>query len=197
MVTVIDPDEKAIKAGRKNYPEFNYISGYFPEVILEKEKFDIVSMQALFPQIPNWKEMLLSLKSITKKYLNISLTFKLNGTTVIDKDTSYFYYLDSGTRVYQVIHNIYELVNFLCIDEMAVKKIEFFGYHTPNAGHNFRSVPNSQQIKGNLMIEFFEEGLSPKRMGGASEFGQKHSDYKFFIPAMNFLIDNKQFDFRE
>lgn len=104
---------------------------------------------------------------IAKKFVNISLTFQLEGSAVIDKDRSYFYYLDTGERVHQVIHNIYEFTNFLSIHELRVKKINFYGYHTMSPGDNFRSVPNDKKIKGNLLLELFEAGEQyPDRMGG-------------------------------
>lgn len=195
--TIIDPDIACINLGKKNYPSFNFIHGYFPDGMNKhSEKYDIVSMQALFPQIPNWKETLLELRKHAKQYLNISLIFRLNGSTVVDKDVSYFYYLDSGVRVHQVIHNIYEFTNFLCIHEMGVKKILFFGYRTPEAGHNFRCVPNSEQIKGNILIEFFRDDEEvPLRMGGALN-RELQGGYSFFMPEIKYIIDGKEFDVR-
>jgi hypothetical protein len=121
--TIIDPDPDSIEMGKNNFPDFEFICGYFPDDLNTSKKFDIVSMQALFPQIPNWKEMLLALRKHAKKYINISLIFKLHGTTIIDKDISYVYYLDSGERIHQVVHNINEFMNFCCIYEMGVKKL--------------------------------------------------------------------------
>jgi hypothetical protein len=194
--TIVDPDSNVIALGKKKYPHFNFVNGFFPDAMKQNDKFDYVSMQALFPQIPDWKAMLLSLRNVAKKYLNISMILKLDGTTIVDKDISYFYYLDSGQRVHQVVHNIYELYNFLCIHEMNVKAINFFGYHTPYSGHNFRCVPNSQQIKGNLLLTFFDEGQNPKRFGGAVEKGTQSGEYVFFEPQTTFMIDNKQFDIK-
>lgn len=196
--SIIDPDKKSINLGQKTFPSFEFIHGYFPEGIENGRIFDVVSMQALFPQMPNWKEMLLSIRKCAKKFINVSLTFKLSGTTVIDKDVSYFYYLDSGVRVHQVIHNIYEFMNFLCISEMGLKKIEFYGYHTPYSGHNFRCVPNSEQIKGNIMLHCFEkEDENPKRFGGAIDYGKNMEGYTFFIPEMKIIIDDKELSLRD
>lgn len=47
--TVIDCDPKCIEHGRLKYPDFEFICGIFPEAIKGDRKFDIVSMQALFP----------------------------------------------------------------------------------------------------------------------------------------------------
>ena len=101
---------------------------------------------SIVSQIPEWKKCLLDMANNAKKFLNFSVVLKTSGNTIVDKDVSYFYYLDSGVRVHQVIHNIYEITNFLSLREMRAKKISFYGYHTPVAGDNFRCVPNSQQI---------------------------------------------------
>ena len=79
---------------------------------------------------------------------------------------------------------------------MGVKRIEFYGYHTPYTGNNFRCVPNSEQIKGNLMLEFFsEDEENPIRIGGfVPKEGEK--EYRIFTPEMNVIIDDKVFDIR-
>jgi hypothetical protein len=195
-VTILDPDKNATTLGQSKYPDFTYINGFFPDGLDIAMKFDIVSMQALFPQIPGWKNLLLQMMATATKHMNISMLLRLDGTTVVDKDVSYFYYLDSGERVHQVVHNIYEFYNFLCIYEMNVKEINFYGYHTPYNGHNFRCVPNTQIIKGNLMLTFFEEGQNPKRFGGAVEKGVNSEGYKYFEPKTTFIIDDKEFDIK-
>lgn len=196
--TIIDPDPKAISVGRETYPDFEHIEGFFPQSLEPNQKFDIVTMQALFAQIPTWKETLLAMRKHARRYINMSLAVRLSGTTVIDKDVSYFYYLDSGERVHQVIHNIYEIVNFMCIHEMNAKKISFFGYHVPRQGHNFRCLPNSEVVHGNFMIELFEnEADNPKRMGGAADKGIGNSNYHYFEPEFDIVIDGKPFGFRD
>ncbi len=193
---VIDPDPLSIKEGRLHRPDLKFMEDYFPSLKfdIDDNAYDLVSMQALFPQMPNWKETLLEMTRIAKKFVNISLTFKLDGNTIVDKDVSYFYYLDSGERVHQVIHNIYEFINFLCIHEVRAKCIHFYGYHTKYSGHNFRAVPNSQQIKGNLFVELFEPTeIYPKRMGGAVD-KKNLTNYEFFRPGCNLVIDGNKFD---
>lgn len=167
---VIDPDPLSIQEGREKRKGVDFFEDYFPsrKYQMNDDGYDVVSMQALFPQIPTWKETVIEMVRIAKKFVNISLTFQLEDSAVIDKDRSYFYYLDTGERVHQVIHNIYEFTNFLSIHELRVKKINFYGYHTMSPGDNFRSVPNDKQIKGNLLLELFEAGEQyPDRMGGA------------------------------
>lgn len=75
--TIIDPDSKSIKFGKKEFPDFEFICGYFPNDMEDNRKFDAVSMQALFPQIPNWKNMLLSMRKHAKNiliYLPVQVT---------------------------------------------------------------------------------------------------------------------------
>ena len=198
--TVIDPDLLSIEEGKKLYAHNEYIHEYFPpeDITIADNSYDLVSMQALFPQIPEWKQYIKEMCRIAKRFVNISLILKLEDSTVIDKEVSYVYYLDSGERVHQVIHNIYEFVSFLCIHELKVKKINFFGYHTPYSGHNFRCVPNSKQIKGNIMLELFSpEEKYPARMGGSVDYGKhgkKLKSYEFFRPEISIVIDDKEFD---
>jgi hypothetical protein len=191
--TVFDADINCIEIGRKNFPFIEFIHGYFPNEIKSTSQYDIVCMQFLLPQIADWKSMLLNMRKHAKRYINFSTVVKLSGTTIVDKDISYVYYLDSGMRAHQVIHNLYELINFLSISEMGVKKIEFYGYHTPRGGDNFRCVPNSQQIRGNFMIELFEEDKNPFRVGGAVDIAKNNLKYSFFRPELNIIIDDEQF----
>lgn len=195
--TIVDPDAAAIESGKAHFPGCEFIHGYFPDALPKEKRFDVVSMQALFPQIPDWKNMLLALRERSKRYVNIELIVTLDGQAVVDKDVSYLYYLDSGERVHQVVHNIHHLINFCCIREMSVKKFSFFGYHTPGqASHSFRSVPHDRQIKGNLLLEIFEEeGENPVRMGGASE-RRGDPTYEFFAPELNVVIDGKTYEAR-
>lgn len=195
--TILDPDPNAIASGRQRNPHFTFIQDYFPSDCLEDNAYDFVSMQALFPQIPDWKPTLLALSKASRRTINISVILRLQGNTVIDKDVSYAYYLDSGTRVHQVIHNIYELYNFCCLEEMNLKKISFWGYRVPRTGHNFRCVPACDQIQGALQLEVFPPGLNPKRMGAASDLGSSVKDYRFFVPETEFIIDGEPFSWRE
>jgi len=192
--TVIDPDPRAVGLGYDAFHEIEFILGEFPEAMPQYRTFDVVSMQALFPQIPTWKETLLQMAGATKKYINILLLLRLSGTTVIDKDVSYAYYLDTGDRVHQVIHNIYEFINFLSISEMRAKKIQIYGYHTPYSGDNFRCIPNAEQVKANAMIELWDEEDNPFRMGAAHDKGKGNTDYSFYRPEIEVFIDDKQFD---
>lgn len=193
--TIIDPEKVSIAAGKNMYPDYNFIEGYYPESLGVHDKFDVVSMQGLFPQLPNWKDALINMSNMANYYINFSCVLRLSGATVIDKDVSYFYYLDTNERVHQVVHNIYEIINFLCLFEMRAKKIMFYGYHTEVGGHNFRCLPNKEQIKGNFMIELFANPEdNPPRWGG--QVGTNNKEYKFYCPEIDIVIDEEPFDVR-
>ena len=165
----IDPDKEANKWGRQADPRLELMDGYFPQDFKLDRKFDMVTMFALFPQIPDWKSLLLSLKKVSKKYINLAVSVRLDGPTVVDIDTSYFYYFDSGERVHQVVHNIYELFNFCSITEMEVSEIKFFGYRTKNNQPDaFRALPDNKIIKGNILIVIDEGRFAEGRTGGCS-----------------------------
>ena len=193
--TVIDPDPRAVELGYDAFHEIEFIEGEFPEAVPQYRKFDIVSMQALLPQIPDWKSMLLQMAGVSMKYINVMMILRLSGTTVVDKDVSYVYYFDTGVRVHQVVHNIYEFVNFLSIGEMRAKKIQIYGYHTPYSGDNFRCLPNSEQVKANAMIELWDEEENPFRMGAAHDKGKGNEKYVFYRPEVEIIIDDEKFNF--
>lgn len=191
--TGVDPNKDCMEYMKKYYPEFNGINGFFPQDV-PFHKYDLVLMYALFPQIPQWKEMLLNFARYSKKYINITLLVKLSGTTVIDKDVSYVYYLDSGTRVHQVIQNIHELINFCSVHEMRAKKIKFYGYHVEKGGNNNRCIPNKEQIRGNLLLELFEEKEEyPGRSGGAVNDTLEQHAISIFNPEIEVIIDNQEY----
>ena len=54
----------------------------------------------------------------------------ITGNTIVDIDTSYGYYFDSGSRVHKIVHNIYELFNFCAISEIGLKSFfnKFFAF---------------------------------------------------------------------
>jgi len=196
----IDVDEKAIKLGEEKFPKLNLINQSYPEGIKDK-KFDMIIVFNLFEQITNWKEFLQSLVDHSNKFINIGLTLRMSGSTVIDKDISYGYYFDSGIRVNKIIHNIYELINFCCLEEMRVKKISFYGYHIDrpaSIASDFRPLPQKEQIRGNLLLELFEKGRNKKRAGGfpnTETLKKMNLELEYiFRPNIEIIIDKKPFE---
>jgi hypothetical protein len=165
----MDPDKDTIAFGRQADPRLELLEGCFPQDFKSDQKYDMVTMFAVFAQQPDWKDMLLSLKKSAKKHVNVSLAVRLDGPTVIDIDTSYFYYLDSGERVHQVIQNLYELLNFCSTTEMEASTIKIIGYRTKgNQTDSFRPLAENKILKGNLLIEIEDGYYSEGRTGGMS-----------------------------
>lgn len=190
--TGMDLDSNAIELGKKIYPDIMLKTGSFPESMMPNEKYDISIMFALFSHLQNWKDNLLALRKCTNKYINIGITLRLEGATIVDEDVSFFYYLDSGGRIPFVVHNIYELVNFCCIEKMHAKCIKIYGYHLQTPSTLFYPLPQSEVIKANLLIELLPENFTVKRIGGVmpDELDIQSS----FRPEIYILIDGKRFD---
>lgn len=193
--TGIDPDPNAIKFGKNKFPHLELITGYFPQDISAEKRYDLVTMFALFPQIPDWKSMLLNLVEFSNRFINVSIILRMSGPTIVDKDVSYVYYLDTQEQVYQVVHNIYEFVNFCCIKEMRAKKISFYGYHKSTPTSSFRPLPQKEQITGNVLIELFPADEGMKRFGGISDQNAMASlgrNVEVFKPEIEIVIDKER-----
>ena len=188
--TGMDTDSHSIEIAKERYPDSSFKTGWFPEDA-PREKFDLVIMLALFPQIPEWKKALLSMVGCSRKYINFSCIIRLAGPTVIDKDTAYVYYFGSGQRVHQVVHNIYEMVNFCCIREMRVKKISFWGYHCTGTT-SFRPLAESEQIRGNILLELFETEQDVERYAGGLPKDEVTDGA--FRPELEIFIDGERFE---
>lgn len=191
--TVLDPSMPYLTLGRKRFPWFRFMHGYFPKDAPERQ-YDFVTMLALFPQIPDWKRALLQMAKHSRRFVLFSAVVKLNGPTTVDKDTSYCYYFDSGERVHQVVHNLYELVNFCSIHEMQAKSVSFYGYHVKEQSTSNRSVPNKEQIRGCFLLERFPDKKSyPGRVAGVSKEFFKKQGIDAWRPEVRIIIDKKPF----
>ena len=202
--TCIDPDKKAIEAGKKAfcsyYPDLELIHGYYPHDIQESRKWDMVSVIGWFAQIPEWKNYLRRLVSNSKRYVNIGINVRLEGTTVIDKDVPYVLYLDTEEIVYEITHNLWEMINFCSLPEIRAKKISFYGYTSPSKSSSaYRPLPRDKQIQGNLLIELLPEEKEVFRYGGISNealhameaLGDK---IQVFRPEYNIIINDDKIE---
>jgi len=220
--TVMDIDENCLNYGLKKYPDIYFIKGEFPKD-RPKEKYDVVTMQSLFPHLLNWKSTIQEMVNCAKQYINFKCIVREFGETIADPDVSYFYYMNSGKRVPQVILNLHQVVNFLCIEEIRAKRIFFHGAHIfqdwstldkckkeleesgqklfkgeiacSKAGHVFRGIPYYEQILGNFTVELWEESENPKRMGGLGNTKAERypDDYKFYIPDILIEINSETY----
>jgi SAM-dependent methyltransferase len=188
--TCVDVDLDAIKAGREMFPEFRFVPGEFPaDMPPSQEKWDIITVFGWFAQVVDWKSFLLECVKRSRQYVNLGINVRLSGTTVIDPDVSFVYYLNSGERVPEITHNLYELLNFCSIHEIGARKISFFGYHPRNETSAYRPLARLEQIQGNLLIELGDGPV--KRTGGISNeteavLGSAHRSTK---PEFDVLID--------
>lgn len=178
--TGIDVDVRAIESARErhSHPNISFVVGRFPEAVASRT-FDYICVFNLFEQVEDWKTFLLELAGVSSKYVNIGVSLRLHGNTVIDLDTSFGYYFDSGMRVHKIVHNMYELFNFCCISEMRVRKLSFFGYNIqrPSSSRgDFRAVSQEDEIRGNLFLELFPNNVRVNRYGAGSQASGRTED---------------------
>ena len=188
----IDIDPKTIELGKQYYHDITLKVGRFPEDLVVNDKYDIVTMFGLFPHLPDWKENLIALANHAKKTINVSVTLRLNGPTIVDEDTSFFYYLDSGGRIMFIVHNLFELINFCCIEKMRAKSIKIYGYYLKSPSTLYYPLPQSEVIKANMLIDLLPEGFTVRRVGGVMQ-GELDVENSF-RPEIDILIDGKRFD---
>ena len=209
--TVLDSDRDCIEWGRQNRPHIRFIENCF---LNHKQgglacKYDHVSMWSLLPHLGNWKTIIKEMVRFANKSIMFSSILKTEGTTVVDNDVSYFYYFNTGKRMYQVIHNIYELCNFLCLEEIRAKKIICLGQsviddtmkkqlkgqnsiQTPDTMHVFRGISPFEQYNADWLVELWPEDKNPKRMGGAGGETTREG-YKFYLPDIQVWLDGEIF----
>lgn len=167
--------------------------GEFPYSLDESRCYDVLVMFALFPHFENYKEILLAMNNYSKKFITFNGSFKLTGQTIADRDISYFFYLDSGGRLPLVVHNIYELINYLCTELFNVKSIKFFGYHIKEKSYICYPMSKNELIKGNFVIELHDKKYKPKRVGGVGE-GDPLLENAFF-PQIEITVDDERIEY--
>lgn len=200
--TCIDPDKKAIEAGgeifKTDYPDLELMHGYYPQDLPEARQWDLVAVIGWFAQVPEWKELLLQLVSNARRYVNIGINVRLEGNTVIDKDVSYVLYLDTGERIHEITHNLWEMLNFCSIPEIRARKISFYGYTSPGKSSSaYRPLPRDKQIQGNLLIELLPQGEERSLYGGISNealdaMNAQEEKIQTFKPEYNVIINDNR-----
>ena len=106
----VDIDKNAIKHAKKKYNDKIFKCLNFFSI---KKKFDLILLFQLFYQFKNYKNVISKLYQLSNNYISFDARVKFNGSTILDKELSYFYYHDSGKTNHYVVHNIYEFLNFL------------------------------------------------------------------------------------
>ena len=150
--SVMDTDPECIKTGREKYPHIRFIQKQFPNV-KTKKKYEIVSMNSLFPHLVDWRKTLLEMAKLSKKHIIFNALLRKDGPTIADDTISYFYYMDTGKRVAQVINNIWEILSFLSLQEMRARMVSFFG--SSGMKDDVRNLIKSQ-VKDQQEIDKFD-----------------------------------------
>ena len=198
--TNLDIDVDAIKIGKKMVSWATHIAGDLTSLD-NRGKYDYVALIDWFAQIRNWKAALSQLIDKTNRFVNFGANVRMTGSTVIDEDVSYVYYLDSGTRVIEITHNIYEIINYLCHHEYKVKKINFYGYSSKKSFSAFRHLPRKECIQGNFEIEIYGENgwiefSKYHKLGGISNELLNHLGPTFrpLKPLIKVVVDNNEIE---
>ena len=170
--TGIDVDEQSIDVGKAAYPEIELIRGHFPKD-LEDRTFDVVYTTAsVFSFVPDWRDLLREFVKVGNKYIYLVTSLRLAGPTVVDDELSYFYYLDSGERHLFVVHNLYELMNFCCTEQIRARSIRIWGYHLTTGSTVYYPLPRTEVIKASVLIDLLPEDARVMRFGGEGSIEQ-------------------------
>lgn len=169
--TGIDIDAGCVEAARKEYPDAEFLAGELPQAKLQEDRFDVVVSLLTMSMQPDYKNLIQELVRVSKQYVLFDLRLRYDGTTVVDRDTSYFYYHGSGVRNYYIVHNVFELISFLHTESLPLKSIRIDGYYPPDKTSAFLPFPKSRLMTGMILLEKYpkEERASIKRSGGYKE----------------------------
>ncbi len=191
----IDLDSGAIEYGSQKYDDIKLLSGSFPQDCDQGKAYDAVSMFSYFQHISEWKEALESMSRIARRYLFTTVSIRLQGTTIADRDLSYFYYLDSNVRVPFVVHNIKEIVNFCCTEKVNAQKVSIYGYPMTKPSTVYYPIPYREVYKAGLLVELLPPDASPQRIGGVSA-GELNVE-KAFRPEVSIVLSDREYSFEE
>lgn len=151
--TGLEIDPLCVKAAKKMYPEATFIAGNFLDNKFEDDTFDIVISMLVMSMQPNYKKFISELVRVCRGYILFDTRLKYEGSTVIDKDISYFYYHGSGKRNYYIVFNVFELLNFLHIETLHIKKISLIGYYPKDRTSAFLPTPKDRLLIGMFCLK--------------------------------------------
>ena len=181
--TGIDLDAACVEAARKEHPDAEFLSGELPEAKLPEDRFDaVVSLMTMSMQ-PDYKKLIQELVRVSNRYVLFDLRLKYEGPTIVDRDTSYFYYHGSGIRNYYIVHNVFELITFLHIEALHLKSIRIDGYYPKDKTSALLPFPKNRLMTGMILLEKYprQERAGVKRSGGFKE----HADHPWCELTVN------------
>ncbi|MCB1305587.1 MAG: methyltransferase domain-containing protein [Leptospiraceae bacterium] len=151
--TGLDLDPHCISAGRQRFPSAHFIEGVFPESIGNESYDCVLSFRTFYEQV-DYRSFLRTLIKASEKYVLFDLRVKFDGPTIVDPELSYFYYHKTGKRVPHIVQNLFELLNFLCIEEFSLKKISIYGYHPPFSSGFVPMKKNEMMVAACLLEKY-------------------------------------------
>lgn len=171
--TGLDIDAECIKAASERYPDATFLAGSFLDNTFTSDSFDVVISMLVMGMQPDYKKFISEFVRVSRQYVIFDARLRYDGTTVVDKDLSYFYYHGSGQRNYYVVHNVFELINFLHIESLHLKKIRIYGYHPEDRSSAFVPMPKNEMVVATICLEKYPQGERDfVRYGGS----KKHAD---------------------
>ena len=151
----IDPDERCIVSAKKQYPEANFQEIDFLSNTLPDDYFDFVLMWNWFYLAPNWKDILKEATRLSSKYVMFDSKLRLSGPTIIDLDTSFQHYYESGERTHYIVHNVYQLLAYLHLDYLGIKKVTLYGYPFPGETSAILPLPKNEALVAGILLELY------------------------------------------
>jgi len=151
----IDPDETCIASAKMQYPDahfeaIDFLSNSFPD-----DFFDFVLIWNWFYMASNWKEILKEATRLSSKYVLFDSKLRLSGPTIIDLDTSFQHYYESGKRTHYIVHNVYEMLAFFHLDYLNIKKVNIYGYPFPGETSAFLPLPKKEALVAGICLELY------------------------------------------
>ena len=172
--TGLDIDAECIKAASDKYPDAEFLVGDFLESKFQSDSFDVAMSLFVMGMQPEYKKFISELVRVSRQYVIFDVRLRYDGMTVIDKDTSYFYYHASGKRNYYVILNVFELINYLHIESLHLKSIRMYGYYPKDRSSAFVPMPKNKMVVATVCLEKYPQGERDfVRCGGSKQHADR------------------------
>ena len=181
--TGIDIDSACISAARREHPGATFVAGDLYQGGFKEDSFDVVVSLMTMSMQPDYKKFIQELVRVSGRYVLFDVRLKYEGSTIVDRDVSYFYYHGSGVRNYYVVHNVFELLNFLHVDSLHLKSIRIDGYYPADKTSALVPFPKSQLMTGMVCLEKYPKAERSRvvRQGGFKE----HADRPWCAVSVN------------
>ena len=173
--TGIDIDADCIEAARREHAGAAFVAGELPAAGFEEDRFDVVVSLMTMSMQPDYRRLIQELVRVSNRHVLFDLRLKYDGPTIVDRDVSYFYYHGSGVRNYYIVHNVFELLNFLHTEPLHLKSIRIDGHLPADKTSAFLPFPKNRLMTGMICLEKYPktERAAVKRSGGFKEHADR------------------------